>query len=64
MTDDADDPAVFGTSITQEYEIVEKAAGAAALERYVRNAVEGAFAAPSEKTGMLAEVERAVAELR
>ncbi len=64
MTIDADDPALFETSITAEYRLVEGTAGAAALERYVRNAVEASFAQPSEKVAMLAEIELAVAELR
>jgi adenosine deaminase len=64
VTIDADDPSLFETSITQEYRIVERSAGAAALERYVRNAVEASFAPPPEKAAMLGEIERAVAELR
>ncbi|HEY6485073.1 MAG TPA: adenosine deaminase [Candidatus Cybelea sp.] len=64
VTIDADDPALFETSITAEYRLVEGTAGAAALERYVRNAVEASFAQPSEKVAMLAEIELAVAELR
>jgi adenosine deaminase len=64
VTIDVDDPSLFGTSITEEYRIVERAAGAAALERYVRNAVEASFASPVEKAAMLGEIERAVAELR
>lgn len=61
---DADDPALFGTTITREYELVEKAAGPAALERYVRNAIEATFASPPEKRAMLAAVDRSLAELR
>jgi adenosine deaminase len=64
VTIDADDPAVFESSIAQEYEIVEKAAGAQALERYARNAVEAAFATAFEKARMRAEIEQAIAELR
>lgn len=64
VTIDADDPSLFETSITEEYRIVERAAGAAALERYVRNAVEASFAPSHEKATMLGEIERAVAELR
>jgi adenosine deaminase len=64
VTIDADDPAIFETTITREYEIVERAAGPAALERYVRNAVEASFASPPEKAAMRVEIEAAVAELR
>ncbi|MFZ1016836.1 MAG: adenosine deaminase [Candidatus Cybelea sp.] len=64
VTIDADDPALFKTSITEEYAIVEREAGAAALERYVRGAVEASFAPAPEKAAMLGEIERAVAELR
>ena len=49
VTIDADDPAIFGTSIEREYALVERAAGAAALERYVRNAVDASFAGASLK---------------
>ena len=63
VTIDSDDPALFGTSITQEYEVVESIAGAAALERFVRNAIEATFAQPSEKKAMRAQLDDAVAEL-
>lgn len=43
VTIDADDPAIFGTSISQEYALVARHAGAAALERYIRNAAGAAF---------------------
>ncbi len=39
VTIDCDDPAIFRSSIQQEYAIVERAAGPAALERYVANAI-------------------------
>ena len=39
VTIDCDDPTLFGTSIEAEYALVEGVAGAAALERYVRNAI-------------------------
>jgi adenosine deaminase len=61
---DADDPAIFGTSIQREYELVEQAAGAAALERYVRNAVHASFADPSAKAAMEARVDAAALELQ
>ncbi len=52
VTIDGDDPAIFGTSIAREYAIVEEIAGPAALERYVRNAVDASFAGPAEKRAM------------
>jgi adenosine deaminase len=63
VTIDADDPALFETSIEHEYEIVEQTAGPDALERYVRNAVEASFASPDEKRAMLAQIASAAAEL-
>jgi adenosine deaminase len=63
VTIDSDDPALFETSITREYELVESIAGPAALERYVRNAIEATFAAPIEKQAMRTQLEEAVAEL-
>jgi adenosine deaminase len=63
VTIDSDDPALFDTSITGEYELVESTAGPAALERYVRNAIEATFAQPTEKRAMRAQLDRAVAEL-
>jgi adenosine deaminase len=64
VTIDCDDPALFRTSIEREYEIVENAAGPAALERYVRNAVAATFAPQAEKQAMLARLDRSIAELR
>lgn len=60
---DADDPALFGTSITQEYALVEGIAGGDALARYVTNAVDCSFAPPQRKAALrahlVAELERA-----
>lgn len=63
VTIDGDDPAIFRTSIQQEYALVEKIAGAAALERYVRNAIRASFADPQAKQAMEARLAAAVAEL-
>ncbi|MBV8066507.1 MAG: adenosine deaminase [Candidatus Eremiobacteraeota bacterium] len=52
VTIDADDPAIFRTSIEGEYALVEQIAGAAALERYVRNAIAASFAGEQEKRTM------------
>jgi adenosine deaminase len=63
VTIDCDDPAIFGASIGAEYELVERAAGAAALERYVRNAVTASFASIDEKRWMEAKISGTVSEL-
>jgi adenosine deaminase len=63
-TIDADDPTLFHTSIEREYALVEQVAGATALERYVRNAIEATFAAPESKRAMEADLAAAVAELQ
>jgi adenosine deaminase len=62
VTIDCDDPAIFGTSIGREYALVEDVAGAAALERYVRNAIAATFASDQEKRTMEAAL-TAAAEL-
>ncbi len=63
VTIDADDPAMFGASISDEYALVEQTAGPAALERYVRNAIDAAFAPASAKAALHEQVTAAVAEL-
>ncbi|MBV9332584.1 MAG: adenosine deaminase [Candidatus Eremiobacteraeota bacterium] len=64
VTIDGDDPTIFRTSIAQEYALVEEAAGADALERFVRNAIGASFAAAEAKRAMEARLDAAVAELR
>ncbi len=63
VTIDCDDPALFRTSIEQEYAIVEEVAGGAALERYARNAVDASFAGEQKKRAMQAQLAAAIAEL-
>lgn len=63
ITIDCDDPTIFHTSIAQEYELVERVAGADGLERFVRNAIDAAFADGQAKRAMQAQVAAAVAEL-
>ncbi|MBV9699404.1 MAG: adenosine deaminase [Candidatus Eremiobacteraeota bacterium] len=63
VTVDGDDPAIFRTSIQEEYALVEAVAGAVALERYVRNAIGASFADPPAKQAMEARLAAAVAEL-
>lgn len=50
VTIDADDPAMFETSIAAEYALVERVAGAPALARFVRNAIDASFAGEAVKT--------------
>jgi adenosine deaminase len=64
VTIDADDPALFGTSIEREYAEVERVAGGAVLARYVGNAIEASFASPGEKDRMAAQLAAAIAELQ
>jgi len=56
VTIDADDPAMFRTSIAAEYALVESIAGTDALERFVRNAIDASFAEPQAKATMHAAV--------
>jgi adenosine deaminase len=60
---DCDDPTLFHTTLGREYALVEEVAGAAALERYVRNAISASFAGEEEKRAMKAQLVAAVAEL-
>ncbi len=43
VTIDADDPALFRTSITREYELVARDVGLATLQRFIRQAVDASF---------------------
>lgn len=64
VTIDADDPTMFHTSIANEYAIVEQAAGSAALQHYVHNAVDACFADDAAKASMHRQVDVACAEPR
>jgi len=63
VTIDCDDPTLFGTSIAGEYALVERIAGAGALERYVRNAIRASFASAQAKEALEAQVTTSIAEL-
>jgi adenosine deaminase len=63
VTIDCDDPTIFQTSIGGEYAIVERVAGSAALERYIRNAIGATFADTREKQAMETQLAAAAAEL-
>lgn len=56
VTVDADDPALFGTSITREYAYVATLAGAETLLRFIRNAIDASFADDARKARMRARL--------
>jgi adenosine deaminase len=63
VTIDCDDPAIFGTTLELEYELVQETAGEGALTRYVRNAIDASFASVEEKRVMHERLDAAVSEL-
>lgn len=63
VTVDADDPALFGTSISAEYDYVAGVAGTATVARFVANAIEASFASDERKTRMRERLRAACAEL-
>ncbi len=60
VTIDADDPALFRTSITEEYAYVEQVAGRDALLRFAHNAVDASFAPAERKTRLRAALDASV----
>jgi adenosine deaminase len=54
-TIDADDPALFSTTLEAEYALVERQLGPAAVARFVRQAIESSFAPPEIKAKLLRE---------
>jgi adenosine deaminase len=63
VTIDADDPALFGSSITQEYDYVARLAGESTLARFVENAIDASFASEKRKRWMHERLQTARAEL-
>ena len=59
-TIDADDPALFSTTLEAEYRIVADVCGAASLGRFVAQAIDASFADPDRKTRLRAELASAV----
>lgn len=57
VTIDADDPTLFGTSLTEELGYVAALAGDAAVLRFTRNAVDASFASPEFKASMLGRLQ-------
>jgi adenosine deaminase len=58
VTIDADDPALFGTTLLDEYRIVADAFGEDAVVRFARNAIDASFAGPAAKARLHALFER------
>jgi adenosine deaminase len=57
VTIDADDPALFRTSLTNEYAYVEQVAGRDALLRFIKNAIDASFADESRKAALHSRLE-------
>ena len=62
-TIDADDPALFSTTLESEYVRVGSQCGRASLVRFARNAIDASFAAPEHKARLSTAFEAAVAGL-
>jgi adenosine deaminase len=58
VTIDADDPALFGTTLIDEYRIVAQTLGIDAVYRFAANAIEASFATPALKARLRAELVR------
>jgi adenosine deaminase len=58
VTIDADDPALFGTTLLDEYRYVADTFGEDAVLRFARNGIDASFAAPAAKARLHAELER------
>jgi adenosine deaminase len=52
ITIDADDPALFRTSITDEYAYVQKLVGRSSLLRFIQNAIDASFADTTRKAAL------------
>ena len=62
VTIDADDPALFRTTITGEYAYVCDLAGRDAVLRFARNAIDASFASPERKADLHARLDAASLE--
>jgi adenosine deaminase len=58
VTIDADDPALFGTTLLDEYRYVAETFGEGAVLRFARNGIDASFAAPAVKARLHAALER------
>jgi adenosine deaminase len=52
VTIDADDPALFGTTIVDEYAYVADILGLGTLLRFAANGIDASFAAPERKAAL------------
>jgi adenosine deaminase len=59
-TVDADDPALFSTTLNREYRIVGEACGTNALGRFAANAIEVSFASPERRAELRHELAAAL----
>lgn len=57
VTIDADDPAIFGCTLLDEYELVDRTLGRDVLLRIARNGVDASFAPASKKAQLLGALE-------
>ena len=57
---DSDDPAIFGSSVLEEYELVERWIGRERTVRIARTAIEVSFASAARKAQLLAQFDAAV----
>ncbi|MCX7853999.1 MAG: hypothetical protein N2383_14625 [Caldilineales bacterium] len=66
MTINSDDPPLFGTTLTREYQVLVEHFGftAADLERLVLNALEASFLPAPRKAALAAELRGECARLR
>jgi adenosine deaminase len=62
-TIDADDPALFSTTLEHEYRLVAEQCGQVAVVRFARNAIEASFASAPAKAALLAEFDAKTASL-
>jgi len=55
VTIDADDPAMFGCTLLDEYALIDRTLGRDTVLRFARNGIEASFASPARKARLLQE---------